>query len=288
MPGLPDRDSGARVIPFPKPPRLERARGEAAVAFAGGARGTAVADLYQAGCAKLRLPAPEPGRPREAVLINTAGGLTDGDLLRQRVAWEADSEALVTSQAAERIYRSRQDWAAIDTALTVGPRARALWLPQETILFDGAKLRRATEVEIDGSAELIACEGLVFGRHAMGEEVNQGAITESWRISSAGRLLFADTFRLEGPIAGSLARPAVADGAKALATLLYVGPDAPGRLARLRDLPEEGALRAASSALGPVVVTRVLADSGAALRRAVTAALAALRGTSDMPRVWSC
>ena len=287
---------GARVVPLPAPPRLERARGAAQIGFARRGAETMVCDLFQSGCARVRLPWREPGRLREAVLINTAGGLTDGDRLRNTATWRQGARAVVTSQAAERIYRSRQAPARIESDLTVGPMAMALWLPQETILFDGASLARKTEVEIDPSSRLIACESVIFGRTAMGETVRAGAIVESWRLRVGGRLVFADSFRLSGDIAAMLDRPAVGGGARALATVIYAGPDASERIGLLRAVViDPGCVRVASSCLGPVVVTRVLADTGQAARRAVSAVLVALigsvaaeTGATGLPRAWSC
>jgi urease accessory protein len=299
MAGLPSdfAPPGARVIPFPATPaKLERARGTARIAFARREAETWVADLYQFGCSKIGLPRQEPGQWREAVLINSAGGLTDGDRIWSRIRWEAGASAVVTSQAAERIYRSRQAAARIDSDLIVGPQATALWLPQETILFDGGRLARRTEVDLDPSARLIACESLVFGRTAMGEVVRDGGVTDIWRVRRGGRPLFADSFRLDGDLAAALDRPAVGGGARALATVLYAGPDADARIGLLRSLrPIDPATRMASSCLGGLVVTRILAATGAAVRQTLVGVLTALLGalgdaTDDrrLPRVWSC
>lgn len=287
---------GARVIPFPVPPALERARGVARLGFARRGAATVTAELFQSGCAKLRLPRQESGGRREAILINTAGGLTDGDRLSTRVRWDKGASAVVTSQAAERIYRSREGPACVETDLIVGPAATALWLPQETILFDGACLHRRTEVELDPSARLLACEGLIFGRAAMGEELRSGSVVDAWRIRFAGRLIFADSFRLSGDMAERLDRPAIGGGARALATVIYVGPDAAERLELLRDPEiEAGAAEVGSSCRGPLLVTRILAPSGAAARAALSAVLTVHMARLDqrasgqrLPRVWSC
>lgn len=286
----------ARAARLLVPPDLERARGAARIGFARRGAATVVADLFQSGCAKIRLPRQAPGTWREAVLINTAGGLTDGDRLSSGVQWARGARAVVTSPAAERIYRSRHAPARIETALAVGPAATALWLPQETILFDGANLARKTEIEIDPSARMIACESLIFGRTAMGEAVRSGAVVDAWRIRNAGQLVFADTFRLSGDMESTLDRPAVGAGARALATVIYAGSDAEARVATLRDLAVEvGPTRVASSCRGPVVATRILADSGMAARLALSAVLTALMesvaeaaGARLLPRIWSC
>jgi len=298
MSSLPNKvaKSGADVLAIPEPTQLERARGSARIRFVRRGAATAVADLFQSGCTKIRLPRQLPGTLREAVLINTAGGLTDGDRLSSAVQWARGACAAVTSPAAERIYRARHAPAHIETDLTVAPAATALWLPQETILFDGARLVRRTRVEIDSAARLIACECLIFGRTAMGEVVRSGAVVDAWRIHSAGRLVFADTFRLSGDIAGTLDRLAVGAGARALATAIYAGPDAEARVATLRDLPMDGdSARVASSCRGSVAVVRILADNGMVARLALATVLTVLigsvaetAGSARLPRVWFC
>lgn len=288
--------SGARVIPFPGLPGLERARGVARIGFVRRGPVTTIEDLYQSGCAKVCLPRREPDRLREAVLVNTAGGLTDGDRLRNSVNWHRDASAVVTSQAAERIYRSRRAPAYIETELTVGLDATALWLPQETILFDGGNLSRRTEVDLDPSARLIACESLILGRTAMGETVRTGAVVEAWRIRVEKELVFADTFRLDGDIAKALDRPAVGGGARAFATVIYAGPEAADRMVALRAVAlEQQSARVAASCLGPVAITRIMAETGHAARHALSAVLAALLQSmagdvesTRLPRIWSC
>lgn len=298
MPELPSdiAKRGASVIPFPGLPGLERARGTARIGFVRRGFATAIEDLFQSGCAKVCLPRREPGRLREAVLVNTAGGLTDGDRLRNTVSWDRGASAAVTSQAAERIYRSRRGPAYIETELTLAKNATALWLPQETILFDGGNLSRRTEVELDPTARLIACESLILGRTAMGEAIRTGAVLEAWRISVEKQLVFADTLRLGGDIAKALDRPAVGHGARAFATVIYAGPDAVDRVDVLHDVAAElpGA-RVAASCLGPVTVARILAETGQGARHALSAVLAALLQSvagevesTRLPRIWSC
>ena len=285
-------------------PALERSRGEVRLAFARRAGATALADLYQSGCAKARLPRPEPGAAREAVLVNTAGGLTDGDRLTTEVTWSAASTAMVSSQAAERIYRCRAGAARVSATLRADDDALAIWLPQETILFDGGRLLRRTEVDLSPRARMLACESLVFGRHAMGESVRAGAVCDAWRVRCGGRLVFADTLRLDGDIAENLQRPAVAAGAGALASVIYAGQRGDRLVDALRRACGAGdGARAGSrgsswvscSDLNPVVLVRILAADGQALRRRLVAVLSrAIEWIAEgsprlrLPRVWLC
>jgi len=267
-----------------------RSHGTARLRFKLRGADTVLGDLYQHGCAKLRFP-DRDGRGREAVLINTAGGLTGGDRFDCSVSWDEGTTATVTTQAAERIYRSGYGPASIATDLAVGPGARATWLPQETILFDGGRVERITTADVAEGGALIACESLVVGRRAMGETVRSGSVRDAWRVRQGGRLVFADTFRLEGDIAATLARPSIADGAEAFATVLMAGGETAAGLAELRALAVTLPAAMSATVRGPVLVTRIMAASGAEMRAALIAVLARLRsvdGSVGLPRVWNC
>jgi urease accessory protein len=267
-----------------------RSHGTARLRFKLRGADTVLGDLYQQGCAKLRFP-DRDGKGREAVLINTAGGLTGGDRFDCSISWDAGTAATVTSQAAERIYRSGYGPASVATDIAVGPGAHATWLPQETILFDGGRVERITTADVAEGGTLIACESLVVGRRAMGETVRSGSVRDAWRVRHGGRLVFADTFRLDGDIAATLARPSIADGAEAFATVLVVGEAVADRLTGVRALAGTLPAAVAATARGPVLVTRIMAASGAEMRAALIAVFARLRsvdGGVGLPRVWNC
>jgi len=274
-------------------PAVQRSVGDSRLAFKRRGAATVLDDLYQSGCAKIRLPALHDRRVPEAVLINTAGGLTGGDRLTTRVAWAPGTCATVTSQAAERIYKSPSGPATIRTELSVANGATALWLPQETIFFDGGSMNRLNTVELGAQGRFLAVETVVFGRTAMGETVHAGFVADGWRVRHDGRLVFADGFRIDGAISDTLARPAVAARHQAMATVLRVGADAPGALddwrARLADLD----VTAGCSAIGPVLIARFVAKTGDHLRRDLvrflsgTVAAFAPDAGAALPRVWA-
>jgi len=132
---------------------------------------TRLAVLEQSGAARVRFPKTGPGEPCEAVLINTAGGLTGGDSLTIAASLGDGASAVLTTAAAEKIYRARQDAVAISVALSVAGNAKLAWLPQPTIVFDRACLERMTRVDLSAGATFLGLEMLIFGRAAMGESV---------------------------------------------------------------------------------------------------------------------
>jgi len=236
---------------------------------------------------RARFPKPVGGAPPEAVLVNTAGGLTGGDRIEVDVALAACAAATVTTAAAEKIYRARDDEAAIRVKIAVGPGARLGWLPQPTILFDRAAFDRATEIELAGDAGFLGVEMLIFGRTAMGEDVRHGVYRDRWRVRRDGALVFADTFRAAGAIAGILDRKATLDGARASATLLYAAPDAPARLDEVRAMLRGCGSVAGASAWNGLLAVRALAQDGRTLQCDIGPLAAALSGR-PLPRVWQC
>jgi urease accessory protein len=272
-----------RAIDSAPAPRHQRTEGAARISFKPSGEHTRLDRLYQSGAAKVRLPEVFGSEPRQAVLINTAGGLTGGDHMSAEVTLGKNCRAIVTTQACERIYRSVGGSADVAARLTVGEGARLDWLPQETILFDGGRLSRRLEAELAPNAELLLVEAVIFGRTAHGEAVRSGLFTDRWRIRRGGKLIFADDLRFDWADAELLGRPAVLAGATAMATILVATDDPSRHLETLRSIigPAGGA-----SSWNGKLLARMVADSGAALRRTLIPALDALLDGAALPRIW--
>ena len=276
----------------PSPPlRLERARGRAEVGFKLRDGKTVLDRLFQEGQAKIRLPKSHGREPATAVLINTAGGIAGGDRLTYAARFGAGTAAVVTSQAAERVYRSSATDGSlageVTTRLEVESGATAEWLPQETILFDGAALDRRLEVEMAGDARLLMAETVVLGRAAMGERVETCRFVDRFRIRRGGRLIFADTLRLEGEAGSILAGTATGRGATATSTLLLVAPEAEARVEALREVVEGCGAQAGVSGWDGMLCLRLAHASARTLRDDLVRIMLHIR-QADLPRVWSC
>lgn len=265
------------------PVRMQRAYGQASVSFRSRDGRACLDRLFQEGCAKLRFPRPLGNDDPQAIIINTAGGLTGGDRFGTEVTLAAGAAACVTTQACERVYRSTGADAVVSNRLRLAPGARLAWLPQETILFDGGRLSRSLDVDLADDAELVAVEAVLFGRQAMGETLHSGHLHDRWRIRRDGRLIFADDLRVADDIAARLAPPPVMAGCHAMATVLFAGamPDRVLEQARAIIGPGSGA-----SAWNGKFLARLVEETGLALRRRLEPLLTLLLGGHPLPKVW--
>ncbi len=269
-------------------PGLQRARGQVTVAFRRRGDKTVLDVLRQVGCLKVRLPRGVDDGWREAICLNNSGGVAGGDALATRLALGTGTAALLTTASAERIYRCRaaDPPARIRNDIAVNDGARAEWLPQETILFDGARLDRTLTVTMPGSASLLGVETLIFGRMAAGETVRSVQLRDVIRIRRDGRLILHDALRPPPGLAVALGRMAVAGGARASTTLFLVSPEAGAALDMVRGVLTGHAVHAGASAWDGILVVRMLADDPAKARDAVVDLLQLLRGGRRLPRVW--
>jgi urease accessory protein len=273
--------------PNAAPAVLERFRGTLGLHFGHDRGTTRLQEARQAGGAKARFPRHPAGTPPQAVLINTAGGLTGGDRLDVAVSLDSGANAVVTTQAAERIYRRLSGRARIDVNLTVAAGASLDWLPQETIVFDDSALARTLSAHVHASGRLLIAEAIILGRAAMGERARNVMISDAWRIRRNGTPVFADGLKLAGDATAIMAGGATGNGAAALATLVLVAPDAEARLEAAREVLADCRSECSASAWNGMLVARLLHGAGQQLRADLIRLIECLRGT-PMPRVWTC
>jgi len=260
-----------------------RAVGRVSLAVAATPGATRRTKTREDGSLRVRFPNACAGAV-EAVLINTAGGITGGDRFTVDLALDAGAQLTVTTAAAEKIYRSLGPDACVDVSATLKDGAELTWLPQETILFDRARLARTITIALAPRAKLLLAETIVFGRSAMGETVHEGSLADRWRIRREGRLIFAENFRLDGPVADRLNEAAVAGGSTAVGTVL-MAPGDDAAVAAVRAASGQFRGEAGISAWNGIALARLAAGDGAALRHDLVVLLSAL-GRRALPRIW--
>lgn len=270
----------------------QRSRGSARVTVNSQQSRTKLEDLFQQGCARVRFPKIFDEQRLEAVMINTAGGITGGDELNWAFTAKRDSNLTVTSQACERLYRSSGGVAQIDVHLTVESGAKLCWLPQETILFDGCSAHRKIKVDIEDDGRILLVEPVVFGREAMGEAVKSGSFRDNWEIKHNGQLVHVEANCFEEDIKNLLQEKAVLDGNIAMATILLLAPstaaDLEGKISRVQKIvgSSGGATLWTVGSTGKLLA-RVVAGSGYDLRKILVPLIELLNDDAALPKSWA-
>ena len=271
---------------------LPRSNGRVEISFKRDGETSCLKHLYQSGCGRVRFPLVEDHHFPEAVLINTSGGLTGGDVMSFDVVLHENAELTVSGQAAEKIYKSIGPTVNVDVRLDVQEGAYLEWLPQETILFDQARFHRVNKVELAKSSRLLAVEATILGRLAHGETVRNASLLDGWEIRRDGKLIWYDRFRFDGDMDDVLKRPALMDGAVSFATVVVAAPDADQYLQIARQSESHVSSRLGSTAFEEdLVIIRLLDKDPQALRKSLVYIIQQLRqklhGTAlSMPAAW--
>jgi urease accessory protein len=240
-------------------------------------------ELHEAGSLRVRFPSPEQGG-LSAVFVNTAGGVAGGDRFNIDIVAREQARLTVTTAAAEKIYRSHGPEARLDIRLRAEAGSYLAWLPQETILFDRARVSRSFEIDLDATASLLLCEIVVFGRTAMNETMNEGRFIDRWRLRRDGKLIYAETVRLDGDIGAKLARSAVAGGGVAIGTAL-IAPGDEALVERIREAADSFGGEVGVSAWNGFAMARFCAQDAARLRTDMIRVLQRVNPAA-LPRIW--
>jgi urease accessory protein len=272
---------------------LQRADGCGRLVLSASENGTRIEDIFERSPTRIMFPRTGSRPVEEAVIINTGGGVAGGDRLECSVNALPGASIAVTSQAAEKVYRALYDPARVATRLKARESARLAWLPQETIVFNGARIHRTTEIELFSGAELLALEWLVLGRAAHGEIVVGGSVIDGWRVKRDGQLVWADSLRITDGTFVHLSRKALLSSCNAIATLIYFGPDLEKRLDFLRQIISCLGCECAVTLVSGLIVARFAANQSSDLKLALRSFLQQFEpevgsGPFRVPKMWSC
>src|SRR5947209_10426219 len=239
--------------------------------------------LHESGSLRVRFPSPE-AEGLSAVFVNTAGGIAGRDPFDIDIAAGERSRLTVTTAAAEKIYRAQGPAAQVNIMLMAAAESHLAWLPQETILFDQARVSRTIDIDLAESASPLVCGTVVFAPAAVGEKMLTGSFVDRWRLRRGGKLVFAETVRLDGEIGEKLARPAVAKGGVAIGTALIV-PGDEAVVERIREAADSFGGEVGISAWNGFAMARFCAQDAARLRADMMAVLGRASGVA-LPRLW--
>ena len=268
--------------------QLQRSHGAARLAFANRDNRNSIVERYASAPVRILTPSIQGGIP-EAVLANTSGGIAGGDTSHIDILVAQNSQALVTGQAAEKIYRSIDMPASIRTVIKIEDGSTLEYLPQESILFDGAKLNRAVNISLGARSCLLLSEMFVLGRWAMNEDFTRGIFLDRWSIDVAGQPIWREGLRVEGGLS-SLSSSLGFANARALATIFYAGANAAEVLGLARDVI--GPMGGATIVRGMLVV-RMLGNEAGMLKQQLSEIISIIRAAAlgrpaEVPRVWRC
>ena len=258
---------------------LQRARGVADLAF----DKQRIARMYQAGSSKILLPRTYTPL-KEAVLINTAGGITGGDKFEIKLNLTS-SKIVATTQTAERLYNSIGSTAKINIHLTIDEVSTLHWLPQETIVFDGALIDRNIRVDMAATSDVVFLETIIFGRQAMGEIVQNGEFTDNWRFYRDGTLFHSEVVSLRSDISQLLKECAGGNGTTSLSTIIVAGKKAEYKKNKVMPLVDRFKSTFGISYWVEKLVVRMLNSDPSILRKEINVLLQELL-EQPLPQVW--
>jgi urease accessory protein len=226
---------------------------------------------------------PEGEAVCHTIVVHPPAGIAGGDELDIKVQAGARTAVLLTTPGAGKWYRSAGAWATQHVALRAADGAMIEWLPQETIVYDGALAELRNEVDLEGNAGYIGWEILCLGRTGSGERYTRGTARLATRIRRDGRTIWFERGVIEGG-GGLLASQAGLQGKPVCATLVAAGPHVD--LAACREIGE-----LAVTQLPGVLVARYLGDSSETAKKSFARLWALLRPAiagriAHDPRIW--
>lgn len=238
---------------------------------------------------------PEGDAVCQAIVLHPPSGIAGGDRLAIDIAVGANAHAQLTTPGAGKWYRSGGAEAAQTVRLSVAAGAALEWLPQESIVFDGARARMTTEITLTDDSRFIGWEMLCLGRIASGERFEHGRVDLVCRIDRGGRPLWRERGGFDGGDA-MLASPTGWAGATVCGTLLAAFPELPMEAAGLMEAvrataPADGAQHAATLLPGLFIV-RYLGHNSEAGRAWLARVWSLLRPAACgraaiIPRIWN-
>ncbi|MEG3440287.1 urease accessory protein UreD [Pannus brasiliensis CCIBt3594] len=232
---------------------------------------------------------PEGDAVCHTVILHTAGGIVGGDLLDTRIHLQPSSNALITTASASKLYRSNGQTARQSIEVKIEAGASLEWLPQESIVFDGARFQQDMKIELAPDASWLGWEITRFGRSARGERFLSGEWRSNLEIWREGKPLWIDRAFLPG--GDAIEGYAGLNGKAIVGTLLYIGKPVPEIIIeKIRDFSPIGEM-GVTRTLGDGILCRYRGDSTAEVRGWFVAIWHLLRGEmtgrgSIVPRVW--
>jgi urease accessory protein len=272
---------------------LARSDGYCGLRFSGSSPERQLRLLDQTPPCRVLFPRPEEAGVEEAAIVTTTGGLAGGDRLRFRLEAEQSARVSITTQAAEKVYRTTGDRTLLDVDLSVTGQSRMEWFPQETILFNRSRFVRNTSVDLEPGSAMVIGEMTIFGRTEHGETDPEIDLLDRWRVRRNGQLVWAENFGFSGRLGDAMQSAARLEGARATAMLLATGPVDDDLLGKLRELTVSvDGITGGVTVIDDLLVCRMTGRRPHILRKLVINSWREMRQSvlefgPRLPRVWS-
>jgi urease accessory protein len=238
---------------------------------------------------------PEGRRCPHVYLLHPPGGVVGGDRLETIVSLGPGAEVLLTTPAAQKLYRSAGATASISNLVHAAEGACVDWLPSETLAFSEARAMTTTRVHLAAGASFLGWDVACYGMPARGETFSAGRVASRFELYREETPLLIESLDLDGS-PELLSAPFALRGAPVVGNLYAVpgqGSVADGVVELVRQVISSatGAACAVSS-LGELLVVRALGPTVEAVRAPLLAAWQALRPAltaraATLPRIWA-
>jgi urease accessory protein len=268
-------------------------RAELVLGYENAGERTALSRRRHVGPLRVQKPLyPEGTEVCHTIIVHPPGGIAGGDHLDISLEAGANAKVLVTTPGAAKWYKANGRQAHQEVRLDIARGASVEWLPQETIVFDGANARLRTVIDLAPGARYLGWEIAVLGRRASGEHFAAGCLRQETAILGEGRELFVERSRIEGGDA-LLNSPVGLAGCHVMGTLIAAGTVCPDELIeRCREITPADNARHALTRLPGALVGRYLGSSPQSARAYFLALWQQLRpwlaGRDAVPpRIWN-
>ena len=223
----------------------------------------------------------------ELIIINTAGGLTSGDLNLNSIQVDNNTSLNITTQSMEKIYNCKNLLANAYTNIIVGDNSYVSWMPLETIFFNGGKLRRRLNIDLKPSSNFFAVETLIFGRKAMGEIVESGELDDALQIYKNNKLLYSDFNRIKGNIDKKILKSLVLKGNNIFCNVVYTGKKIRIYEKQILKYADKSKYFFGVSIVNGVLLLKILANNINDIRDFLSNLVKILGKNFNLPRIWS-
>ena len=242
--------------------------------------------FYQSGSAKVFYP-KSPQQIKELVLVNTAGGLTNGDNFCYNLEVINNSKIFVTTQTAERVYKAIKDNAEIKVALSVDDTSDLFWIPQELILFNNCSINRKIHVDLKSNSNFVLAESTIFGRTAMGETLEKGFFNDNWKINLNGKLIHAEALSLSDNIKDKLSSIACTQNGVAICNIFIYGENLLSKENTLTNaLKNSETILSSHSKWNDKILIRIVSKNAAELEL-IKKKIISYLSENNLPKVWN-